>query len=98
MQNLPKRKSKPNKKFANSILKPNNYNEAINSNQKIEWIHAMNEEMNSLIQNNTFQIIKQLPNNKKPISTKFIYKIKKNQSGEIEKFKARLVARGFTQK
>ncbi|RVE54361.1 hypothetical protein evm_000846 [Chilo suppressalis] len=39
-----------------------------------------------------------LPKDRKPISCKWVYKIKTNADGSLDKFKARLVARGYTQK
>jgi hypothetical protein len=42
-------------------------------------------------------IITSLPYNRKPISSKCIFKIKTHADGTIDKYKARLVARGFTQ-
>jgi len=38
-----------------------------------------------------------LPKGKKPISCKWVFKIKHGDHGEVECYKARLVARGFTQ-
>jgi hypothetical protein len=38
------------------------------------------------------------PNEKKPIGVKWIYKEKKNVKGEVERYKARLVATGYNQK
>ena len=39
-----------------------------------------------------------LPPNKQPIELKWVFKIKRNKDNKIERFKARLVARGFMQK
>ena len=39
-----------------------------------------------------------IPREREVVSLKWIYKIKLNQEGDIQKHKARLVARGFTQK
>ncbi|GKA97178.1 ribonuclease H-like domain-containing protein [Tanacetum coccineum] len=57
----------------------------------------MNQEMNALLRNGTWEII-DLPKDRKAISSKWIYKIKYPSSGEIDRFKARLVAQGFGQK
>jgi hypothetical protein len=56
----------------------------------------MENEVNSLKKNDTWEIIDQ-PTRKSPITAKWIYKIKRDAQGEIAKLKARLVARGFQQ-
>ncbi|GJY89910.1 ribonuclease H-like domain-containing protein [Tanacetum coccineum] len=62
-----------------------------------ESIDAMNQEMNALLRNGTWEII-DLPKSRKAIDSKWIYKIKFQSSGEIDRFKAILVAQGFGQK
>jgi len=46
--------------------------------------------------NNTWTLIP-LPIGRKPVSCKWVFKIKQGTNGEVERYKARLVARGFTQ-
>ena len=72
---------------------PNNFKDA---NESHEWKKAMEEEYNSLIANDTWTLTK-LPNGRKPIGSKWIYKLKENADGSIAKHKARLVAKGYTQ-
>ncbi|GJR57150.1 retrovirus-related pol polyprotein from transposon RE1 [Tanacetum coccineum] len=60
------------------------------------WIDAINKELQALESNNTW-IITTLPPNKRPIASKWVYKIKCHSNGSIERFKARLVAKGCTQ-
>ena len=57
----------------------------------------MNDEISSLKDNNTWSDPVDLPYDRKAITSKWVYKIKVNALGEIEKYKARLVARGYTQ-
>ncbi|GJS49217.1 putative reverse transcriptase domain-containing protein [Tanacetum coccineum] len=61
------------------------------------WIDAMNQEMNALLRNGTWELV-ELPEGRKAIGSKWIYKIKFRSSGEIDRYKARLVAQGFGQK
>lgn len=65
--------------------------------QKHEWVLAMNEELSSFEQNNTWEITS-LPTNKKPIGCKWVYRTKYNADGTLDKHKARLVILGNHQK
>jgi hypothetical protein len=56
----------------------------------------MQEEYDSFITNNTWSLVP-LPIGRKPVSCKWVFKIKQGANGEVEHYKARLVARGFTQ-
>ena len=77
---------------------PRTYQEAITGKNKLEWKKAMDEKMTSLIKNKTWILIEK-PDKRKPVNCKWIFKIKDGIPGaEPRRFKARLVARGFTQK
>ena len=73
---------------------PNNVHEAMNDTK---WKKAMNEEMEDLQKNNTWEIVK-LPNGKKTVGCRWIYTVKLNERGSVDRYKARLVAKGYTQK
>ncbi|CAM8942689.1 unnamed protein product [Rhodiola kirilowii] len=60
------------------------------------WKEAMKREIDALEKNETWTLEK-LPPGKNIIDSKWIYKIKYKANGEIERYKARLVARGFAQ-
>lgn len=57
----------------------------------------MKEEIKSLVDNKTWTLV-DLPRDKNLIGCKWVYKLKTDASGEVKKFKARLVAQGFNQK
>ena len=76
---------------------PNSYEEAIDSVDHDEWQAAMQAEMDSIVSVGTFELVPQ-PRNRKPIGCKWVYRIKQDSSGEISRYKARLVAQGFAQK
>ncbi|KAJ0533037.1 putative RNA-directed DNA polymerase [Helianthus annuus] len=63
--------------------------------QDPNWVEAMQREIQALEKNNTWSI-ESLPEGKRAIDSKWVYKIKYKPNGEIERYKARLVARGFT--
>ncbi|GJV09779.1 ribonuclease H-like domain-containing protein [Tanacetum coccineum] len=61
------------------------------------WTDVMNQEMDALLRNETWELV-DLREGRKAIGSKWIYKIKFRSSGEIDRYKARLVAQGFGQK
>ena len=84
--------------FITSLFnEPQSYQEAIESEDAVEWKKATDKEYQSLIDNKTWVKVK-LPNGRSPIGCKWVYKLKLNQRGEIERYKARLVAKGYSQK
>jgi hypothetical protein len=56
----------------------------------------MEEEMATLIENKTWEV-KEIPQGVKPLPVKWVYKIKRDQNGNIERYKARVCAKGFKQ-
>jgi hypothetical protein len=70
--------------------------EALTCENSKECECAMQEEYDSLVTNNIWTLIP-LPASRKPISYKWVFKIKQGANGEVEHYKVRLVARGFTQ-
>ena len=56
----------------------------------------MNAEIDALVSNNTWSLTP-LPPNKKAIGCKWVYRVKYNADGSVERYKARLVTKGFTQ-
>lgn len=57
----------------------------------------MNEEMDTLLKNKTWELVSNVPNDRKPIGCKWVFKIQNDSNGQT-KFKARLVAQGFSHK
>ena len=102
----------PNSKFSNADYisfalctgqdidnaEPRTYEEAIGSLEKSRWLNAMNDEMESLVKNRTWSLVKK-PEKQKLIACKWIFKIKDGDGqNEPPRYKARLVAKGFTQR
>nr|GEW11139.1 retrovirus-related Pol polyprotein from transposon TNT 1-94 [Tanacetum cinerariifolium] len=68
------------------------------SGSKDEWVRVMKKEMSSLKKNYTWELVDQ-PLGQKLVSCKWLYKIKEGIKGiQKSRYKARLVARGFTQR
>ena len=62
-----------------------------------KWKSAMEEEYEALIQNKTWHLVPP-SKNKNLIDCKWVYRIKKNADGTIDRYKARLIAKGFKQR
>lgn len=56
----------------------------------------MTDEFSALIRNGTWSLVP-LPEGKKAIGCKWVFKVKENPNGTFNKYKARLVAKGFHQ-
>ena len=59
-----------------------------------KWVAACAAEVASLVENKVFKVVDH-PVAKFVITSKWVFKKKKGVSGQVEKYKARLVARGF---
>ena len=57
----------------------------------------MSEEMDSLIKNKTWEEVDR-PTGRTVVDCKWVYKIKQKADGSVERYKARLVGKGFTQR
>ena len=60
------------------------------------WKGTIDEEMRALLHNHTWDIVN-LPHGKKPVSCRWVYTLKCKSNGSLDRYKARLVARGYTQ-
>jgi len=78
-------------------IPPSNLHEALQRPDATQWIEAIRREMDSLTHTNTFIEVDQVPTPFTPIGSKFVFSHKKDVSGKIIRFKARLVAQGFSQ-
>jgi len=76
---------------------PSCYTEVNSRHDKEEWEKAVNDKFKAIKENQTWNLV-QLPAGKKAIGNKWIFKIKRDEHGNIQKYKARLVAKGCLQK
>ena len=75
---------------------PITFSQAMGGNESTLWYNAMKDEMNSMANNQVWDLV-ELPKGAKAIGCKWVFKTKRDSSGNIERYKARLVAKGFTQ-
>ncbi|GJZ36967.1 putative RNA-directed DNA polymerase [Tanacetum coccineum] len=82
-------------------IKPKNeptaYREVVNSSEGPRWKEAIKSEIDSILQNHTWELV-DLPPGCKPLGYKWIFKKKMKADGTIDKYKARLVIKGFRQR
>ncbi|KAK4399803.1 Retrovirus-related Pol polyprotein from transposon RE2 [Sesamum angolense] len=75
------------------MLEPQNFETAVK--HKV-WVQAMEEEIKMIEKNNTWELADR-PKDKEVIGVKWIYKTKLNADGSIQKHKARLITKGYSQ-
>ena len=80
-----------------TIGEPQTYKESVASPEAPLWKEAINSEVESILQNHTWELV-DLPPGNKLIGYKWIFKRKFKTDGSIDKYKARLVAKGYRQK
>ncbi|KAL0340416.1 UNVERIFIED_CONTAM: Retrovirus-related Pol polyprotein from transposon RE2 [Sesamum radiatum] len=61
-----------------------------------KWVEAMNQELTALEKNDTWDLV-ELPPGKKAIGSRWVFKLKLNPDGSVQRHKARLVAKGYNQ-
>jgi len=76
-----------------SSTEPQNVSEACKDEC---WVKAMNEELEQIEKNNTWELVPR-PKDKNVIGTKWIFKNKLNENGDVIRNKARLVCKGYAQ-
>ena len=76
---------------------PLTVNEALNSSEKNEWRKAMEEEVKSMHKNDVWEL-DEPPQDRQVIGSKWVFKRKIDSGTSVERYKARLVTQGFTQK
>jgi hypothetical protein len=75
---------------------PKCYEEEMQVDTKRKWEQGMKEEMDSLVNNHTWDLV-QFPAGKRALQNKWVYKLKEEDGGE-KRCKVRLVVKGFAQK
>lgn len=77
-------------------VEPNSYTQAMRHPDKFKWIEAINQELKSLDDRDVFTV-SELPIGRKAIECRWVLKVKRDESNQIVRHKARLVIKGFRQ-
>ena len=75
---------------------PTSYKEAMEGPESEKWLEAMESEMKSMYDNQVWNL-EDLPEGRKAVENKWIFKKKTDADGNVTVYKARLVAKGFRQ-
>jgi len=79
----------------NNVDDPTTFEEAISSSHGNDWLNAMHDELAFMAHNDVWNLV-DLPLGCKPVRCKWIFKTKRSLDGKVEKYKVRLVAKGYT--
>ncbi|KAL0416080.1 UNVERIFIED_CONTAM: Retrovirus-related Pol polyprotein from transposon TNT 1-94 [Sesamum latifolium] len=76
-----------------TVMEPSTFEEVLMHD---EWKNAMKEDMRMIEKNRTWSLVPR-PRNRHVIGVKWIFRTKLNPDGSINKYKARLVVKGYSQ-
>ncbi|XP_071719215.1 uncharacterized protein [Rutidosis leptorrhynchoides] len=76
---------------------PTTYREAVSSSEGPQWKESIKSEIDSILQNHTWELV-DLPPGCKPLGYRWIFKKKLKPDGTIDKYKAMLVIKGYRQR
>ena len=79
-------------------IEPTSYKEAMQSKNRAHWQAAIDAEQQSIVDQSVYHKVDGVPRGSKLLSTRWVFKIKRDENGKIARFKARLVVRGFLQR
>ncbi|KAH9095635.1 hypothetical protein Ae201684P_015436 [Aphanomyces euteiches] len=77
-----------------SVPIPRSFQEAMASDEKDHWEATIRKELDSIKANGTWKYV-QSPEDRKPLKTTWVFRVKEKSDGTIERFKARLVVKDF---
>lgn len=75
---------------------PKSVDEARTRSDWPQWQEAMQKELDQHERMRTWTLM-ELSTGRKPVACKWVYRLKRNETGQIVKYKARLVAKGYSQ-
>ena len=75
------------------MLEPKIVKEALDNK---DWIQAMNDEIDQIEKNKTWSLVPRTEN-KNVIGTRWVFRNKLDENGEVRRNKARIVCKGYAQ-
>lgn len=75
---------------------PESYTQAMSRDDREKWQEAMLDEINALKRNEVWTLVDR-PVDENIVDNKWVLRIKRKPNGDIDRYRARLVARGFSQ-
>ena len=82
--------------LTSEIDEPKSLHEALNRKESVQWQEAVNAEYSSLMKNDTWELVPP-PKDKNIVGSRWVLKVKRDENGAVDRFKARLVAQGYSQ-
>ena len=79
------------------ISEPETIEEALSSPHAKEWKQATDSEYQSLMDNDTWDLV-ELPDGRVAVGCRWVFKVKYDGDGKVDRFKSRLVAKGYSQR
>jgi len=79
-----------------TMTDPTSYQDAMSRADAIYWKRACAKELEEFVRQNLFSTVDK-PTGRKVVGCKWVFKTKLDEDGQIERYKARLVAQGFSQ-
>ena len=76
---------------------PMTFSQAMNDVNSNKWLEAMKDELKSIVQNEVLDLV-ELQEGHRKVGFKWVFKTKCDSHGNLDCYKARLAAKGFTQK
>jgi len=80
-----------------NLDEPESYKDISNRKDKKGWLEAIKTELNNMKNKKVYTFIKEVPEGKNVISTRWVFTFRRNDIGIITKYNARLLARSFSQ-
>ncbi|CAG8631360.1 2345_t:CDS:1, partial [Acaulospora colombiana] len=80
-----------------TTLEPKSLAEALSRPDGDKWLDAAWNEILAHVKNGTFEPVP-LPHGKKAIGCRWVFKVKRNSDGSTERYKGRIVAKGYLQR